>query len=119
MKPEGNRFVIKYVAHWDKWVVLDLKYQRDNEVRDWKARGDAGKRKIWRGSEIDAINLAKLLNKAYRDDDKLITNVERSQSTYVPWQNSSKKKTARTSVVIPQFKSCACGAMYKGEKHCD
>lgn len=119
LKPEGDRFVTKFMAHLGRWVVVDLKFQQDNLVRDWRAKGDAGKRRVWKGDEQSANELAEMLNKAYRDDDKLITNVERSQSNYVPWKNSKRKSQGeQTALPISKFKTCGCGAMYKGEKHC-
>jgi hypothetical protein len=120
MKPPGDRFVKHFIPGWNKWVVLDLKYQRENEVRDWRKKGLPGKQPIWRGTEEDADNLAVLLNKAYRDDDALITKVERDQSDYVPWQNKGKAKRKPQAVApVTPFKKCSCGARFKGDKHCD
>jgi len=119
MNPPGDRFVKHFIRGWNKWVVLDLKWQRDNEVRDWRKKGLPGKQPIWRGSEEDADNLAKLLNKAYRDDDKLITTVERGQSEYVPWQNKGKARRKSQAAPVVAFKKCPCGTRFKGDKHCD
>lgn len=113
----GDRFVTHYIRGWNKWIVLDLKYTRDNEVRDWKRRGLPGKQPIWKGTESDADNLAALLNKEH-GDNSLVTKVERQHSEYVPWQNKPKRAGIAGLYTVPQFKNCECGAQYRGEKHC-
>lgn len=115
--PPNERFQIHYVRGWDKWIVVDLKYTRDNEVRDWRKRGLPGKQPIWKSSvKADAENLAELLNKE-TSDNGLVKKAERGQSEWKPWQDKPKRSTGPVTVV--QFKSCQCGARYKGEKHCE
>lgn len=116
-----RRFNKHYISGWDKWIIVDLKYNRDNEVRDWRKRGLPGKQPIWRGTEEDADNLAELLNKdAEAAGNGLVKKAERGQSEYVPWQNRARKKrSAAHAVQNSPFKKCACGARYKGDKHCE
>lgn len=119
MKPDGDRFTKHYVQGWNKWIVIDHKFQRDNEVRDWRKKATQGRLPVWKGTESDADNLCALLNKSYRDDDDLITKVERAQVDFKPWQNNKKATRRRTApAIVPQFKKCECGARYKGDKHC-
>lgn len=102
---------------WDKWIVVDLKFARDNEVRDWRKKGHSGRQPIWRGTKEDAKNLALLLNQDADANNDLVKKAERGQSEFVPWQNKPKRSA---SVVIPQFKVCeSCGTRYKGEHRCD
>lgn len=118
MNPPNERFQIHYVRGWDKWIVVDLKYTRDNEVRDWRKKGLPGKQPIWKSPvKQDAENLAALLNKNAADDNSLVKKAERGQSEYKPWEN--RRKRAAAPVVVPNFKTCQCGARYKGEKHCE
>lgn len=118
MTPPNERFQIHYVRGWDKWIVVDLKYNRDNEVRDWRKKGVSGKQPIWKSAvKLDAENLATLLNKAQGDDNSLVKKAERGQSEWTPWQNNPRRTPAPMTVV--QFKKCHCGARYKGESHCD
>ncbi len=117
-QPPNERFQIHYVRGWDKWIVVDLKYTRDNEVRDWRKKGLPGKQPIWKSAvQQDAENLAALLNKSHGADNGLVKKAERGQSEWKPWQNERKRATTPTTVV--QFKKCDCGARYKGDKHCD
>lgn len=119
--PQNQRFQIHYVRGWDKWIVIDLKYNRDNEVRDWRKKGHSGKQPIWKSSaKVDAENLASLLNKAQTEDNSLVKKAERGQSDFVPWQNTGRQVRRRsvTPMTVSPFKTCKCGARYKGEKHC-
>lgn len=118
MNPPNERFQIHYVRGWNKWIVVDLKFQRDNEVRDWRKKGLPGKQPIWKGTEEDAVNLAALLNKAQTDDNGLVKKAERGQSEWKPWQNKRKPRSQSVAPVVA-FKKCTCGARYKGDKHCD
>lgn len=116
--PANRRFQKHYMRGWDKWIIVDLKFSRDNEVRDWRKKGLPGKQPIWRGTEEDADNLAELLNKdAEATGNGLVKKAERGQSEWKPWQNRRK---ARPQAVAPTvaFKKCHCGARYKGEQHC-
>ncbi len=116
MNPSNERFQIHYVRGWDKWIVVDLKFNRDNEVRDWRKKGLPGKQPIWKGTQQDAENLALLLNKAQADDNGLVKKAERGQSEYRPWD--TKRQRVPIAPVVA-FKKCECGARYKGDKHCD
>lgn len=115
-QPPNERFQIHYVRGWDKWIVVDLKYNRDNEVRDWRKKGLPGKQPIWKGEKQDAENLAALLNKAQTDDNGLVKKGERGQSDFKPWENRPKRPAP---IAVPEFKKCNCGARYRGDKHCE
>lgn len=119
--PKNRRFQKHYISGWGKWIIVDLKYNRVNEVRDWRKKGLPGKQPIWRGTEEDADNLAELLNKdAEATGNGLVKKTERGQSDFVPWQNKRKaKRKPNAAPAVSAFKKCACGTRYKGDKHCE
>lgn len=127
MKPEGDRFTKHFVQGWNKWIVVDHKFQQDNEVRDWRKKGHPDKLPVWKGTEEDADHLSALLNRAYLDDDALITQVEAPHRGVKAWPERAKqlasKRHARQRQVankanLAAFKKCHCGARYKGDTHC-
>ena len=99
------------------WGVKDDHYNRTKPLLDWRIKGN--RKVMWRGSESDAVDLARKLNKNEPGNDR-ITKEPTSLSQVVRiYQNRPRPTRSRGTSMATAFKRCNCGAMYKGEKHCD
>lgn len=100
------------------WSVCDHHYVKVKYLLDWRAKGL--KRPIWKGTKREAFDLARLLNKGGEGTDR-ITKEPMHLTQVMRIQQDRKRRTrpAGVGAGAAQFKKCACGAMYKGDKHCD
>lgn len=120
----------RFAAAWGKgepWGVVDQAYIPDEWVLDWRVKGR--RTKPWRGSEADARHLESLLNRNDPSVDKARkTDTDLSQVVrYAKLAENRRGRSNRSAhgrnisgaSPVPTFKQCTCGAMYKGEKHCE
>jgi hypothetical protein len=96
------------------WGVFDGLTNPDTPLLNWTKRGV--RKFIWKGTEADAHSLAQMLNEGAPGSEKPLAP-QLSQSQRIMYSNNVV--TARKRNVGTQFKRCACGTMYKGDKHCD
>lgn len=76
--------------------------------------------RMWKGTLEDAEHMCSLLNRDKTVMEKA-THGEQSQSQRAYYSNVARKPAARRAAgkAMSAFKTCTCGAKYKGEKHCD
>ena len=85
----------------------------DAILRNWQ-KGKKSKLP-WKGTKEQAEEMCALLN---RDKKVMQKATQQDQSARTRAILRNKPRTVSASA-LPQFKRCPCGAMYKGEKHCD
>lgn len=103
-------------GYHDLYGIEDGNYTYPNEaiLRNFQ-KGKRAKA-IWKGTLEDATHMCELLNRDQKVMEKATKGVT-SDSQVRYYSNAPKKKRVVPS--MSAFKSCACGAKYKGEKHCD
>jgi len=99
----------------DQYGIEDLLNNVPNEsiLRNWQA-GKKSKR-MWRGTLEQATEMCALLNRDKTVTAKATTGVT-SQSQVRYYANTPKR--SRRTPTMASFKTCTCGAKYKGDAHC-
>jgi len=94
--------------------VFDGLTNPDTPLLNWTKRGV--RKFIWKGTRDDAESLAQMLNEgAPGSEEPLAPQLSKSQRIMY---SNNRVTAARKGTVSTPFKRCACGTMYKGDKHC-
>lgn len=97
----------------DLYAINDGHYTGSEAVLRNFQKGKKSK-KIWKGTLEQALEMCALLNRDQKVMRKATTGVTSdTQKRYY----SNRPRT--TKPTMSAFKKCECGAMYKGDKHCD
>jgi hypothetical protein len=101
-------------ASEDQYGIVDGHYNGNEAILRNFQKGKKTKR-MWKGTLEEATALCSLLN---RDKTVAARAVKQDMSATQKRYYSSKPRPTRARN-MPAFKVCACGARYKGDKHCD
>lgn len=98
----------------DKYGIVDKHYNNPHEAIMRNFQKGKKTKNIWKGTLEQAIDMCSLLNRDANVREKATAKpTSDTQARY--YSNRPKHKTPPS---MRAFKKCACGAMYKGEKHC-
>lgn len=101
----------------DLYGIEDTHYTNPNEAILRNFQKGKKSKAIWKGTKEQADELCSLLNRDKKVMEKATKGITSDTQKRYYANRAQKKRTARPTMAA--FKTCHCGAKYKGDKHCE